>query len=263
MGLYETLKAAKLGAAPDVLTKLRAQIAPFAKGGGTSEKELEDTPPLSFTGNGQPLLDWNIDGASGGVGDITANIIPEIRAANGWVVGYRSSTNGNYTTNHNNGEWLSPKIAISAGDKITISAMSITNPSMSVYFWNGDTYLSAQGSENYNGATFTAPANTTQIDFAIRAGADKKTEEAVISNGFWVMVNLGSTAKTYEPYGKYKIPVTCGGETNTIYLNAPLGASDSISMTDTGISIPTVDGSNTLTVGTTVQPSSVYIKYKE
>jgi hypothetical protein len=38
---------------------------------------------------------------------------------------------------------------------------------------------------------------------------------------------------------------------------------DTLSMTDTGIEIPTVHGNNVLTVDTTVQPSEVYIKYKK
>lgn len=41
MSLYEILKAAKIGAAPDVLTKLRAQIAPFAKN-SSGEQNLYD-----------------------------------------------------------------------------------------------------------------------------------------------------------------------------------------------------------------------------
>ena len=32
-------------------------------------------------------------------------------------------------------------------------------------------------------------------------------------------------------------------------------------MSDTGLLIPTINGSNTLSVNTTVQPSSVYVKY--
>ena len=78
MSLYDILKSAKIGAAPDMLTKLRAQIAPFAKGGYT-EKELEAVPPLSFIANGQSLLDWSIDGASGGVGDRTDNLAETVQ----------------------------------------------------------------------------------------------------------------------------------------------------------------------------------------
>ena len=32
-------------------------------------------------------------------------------------------------------------------------------------------------------------------------------------------------------------------------------------MSDTEVSIPTINGSNTLSIGTTVQPSNMYIKY--
>lgn len=49
--------------------------------------------------------------------------------------------------------------------------------------------------------------------------------------------------------------------TTNIYLNEPLSEGESISMSDTRISIPTVDGTNILTVDTEVQPSEVYIKY--
>lgn len=63
----------------------------------------------------------------------------------------------------------------------------------------------------------------------------------------------------FEPYG-YKIPITCGGETTNIYLDSPLYEGDSISLSTAGVEIPTVEGENTLTVGTTVQPSAVEIK---
>ena len=75
-----------------------------------------------------------------------------------------------------------------------------------------------------------------------------------------VLVQGNSSLSTYEPYG-YKIPIVCGGTTTNFYLNEPLGENESISMNDTGVSIPTINGSNTLSVDTSVQPSSVYVKY--
>ena len=41
---------------------------------------------------------------------------------------------------------------------------------------------------------------------------------AVVTN---IMLNTGSTALPYEPYG-YKCPITCGGQTQTVYLTEPL-----------------------------------------
>lgn len=152
-------------------------------------------------------------------GDKTANLCLPIRAANGWVIGYRNGSNGTYVSANNQGEWLSPKIPISAGKTFTVSAMPIDVPSMSIYFWNGNTYIgnTNYSSTDYSGATFTAPTGTTQMDFAIRAGADKKTEEAVISSGFWVMLNTGETALPYDHYG-YKIPILSGNTTTNVYL---------------------------------------------
>ena len=58
----------------------------------------------------------------------------------------------------------------------------------------------------------------------------------------------------------FKIPVLCGGTTTTIYTEEPILQNERISMQDTGVSIPTIEGENTLSVGTTVQPSKVHIK---
>ena len=83
-------------------------------------------------------------------------------------------------------------------------------------------------------------------------------------------------------YGKYKIPVTLtadSAETTDIYLDEPLAKSgnnaDYIDYatqkrhnsdgTESSITLPEIAvtaGSNTLTVGTEVQPSNVYIKYE-
>lgn len=71
-------------------------------------------------------------------------------------------------------------------------------------------------------------------------------------------LNEGTTT-VFEPYG-YKVPVVCGGTTTNIYLDEPIGANESISLSDTNVNIPTIRGTNVLTVDTTVQPSNVYIK---
>ena len=48
--------------------------------------------------------------------------------------------------------------------------------------------------------------------------------------------------------------------TTNIYLNSPIGENESISLSDTNTNIPTIRGTNVLTVNTAVQPSKVYIK---
>jgi hypothetical protein len=251
MSLYETLKAAKIGAAPDVLTKLRAQIAPFAKGGSTPavEKELEDVSPLSFSANGEPLIDWSIDGVSGGVGDRTANLSN--------VTSFALTSDRFYQ--------LDLTVPIPAGT-YSISAnltheSGVTSVRISFRKSDASQEVAINMPINENGRSY-ATVTLTNDCYSIYFYGSETAFDVVPIKYDNLMINSGSTALDFEPYG-YKIPVTCGGETNTIYLDAQLGASDSISMADTGITIPTVDGSNTLSVGTTVQPSKVYIKYKE
>lgn len=91
-----------------------------------------------------------------------------------------------------------------------------------------------------------------------------------------IMLNSGSTALPYEPYG-YKIPVTLtadSAETTDIYLDEPLAKSGDIADyidyatqkrrnsdgTESSVTLPEIAvavGTNTLTVGTEVQPSRV------
>lgn len=45
-----------------------------------------------------------------------------------------------------------------------------------------------------------------------------------------------------------------------IYLNTPIEENESISLSDTEVDIPTIEGTNVLTIDTTVQPSNVYVQ---
>lgn len=70
----------------------------------------------------------------------------------------------------------------------------------------------------------------------------------------------------WEPY-HHTIPVTVtSGSTSTtidIVVIDALGANDFIDFSTTNISIPTYSGINTITFGTDVQPSKIYIKYRK
>ena len=120
-------------------------------------------------------------------------------------------------------------------------------------------------------------------------GHDPTTENGIdLSN---IMVNTGDTAKPYEPYNKYKIPVKCGGVTTTAYIDAPLRMSDGenpvfdimsfdgtitrncdtdgtpletpTTETYTPITVQTSWGYNTFDVMTTVKPSNVSVTYTD
>jgi hypothetical protein len=70
----------------------------------------------------------------------------------------------------------------------------------------------------------------------------------------------------YEPYGKYKIPVTVSGDgepiTTNIYLDKPLRQGEAISYKKDSLpTIPTHKGTSVITVDTTIQPSRAEIEY--
>ena len=112
--------------------------------------------------------------------------------------------------------------------------------------------------------------------FGFRFSDDSDIIPSDISN---IMLNSGSTALPYEPYG-YRVPVTVTNGTDTqttnIYLPEPLTKSgdnaDYIDYatqkrhnsdgTESSVTLPEIStfaGTNTLSVGTTVQPSAMEV----
>ena len=177
-------------------------------------------PPLSFLSNGQPLLSWQINGNSEGVGDKTSNLFnpnSQITIDGNIYIGSIYPA-GQYRVNNISNAPCYYKIGESG-------ATGTINPSTNVYL----------------------NANDVVYIYCSRLSSNAK-----------IGVTQGSAIVDYEPYG-YKIPISCGGETNTIYLDAPLYDGYSISMAGTGIEIPTTNGQNTIAVDTTVQPSSIII----
>jgi hypothetical protein len=149
-----------------------------------------------------------------GVGERTEQLVPDISTSNGWRKGYLS--NGNYMPTQYYGEWLSPMVSLNGLTEFTISAKPTSNASMSVYWFDGSNYLSQTNATDYTGSTFdTIPSNATQLCYAIRTGVNGDTPP----EGWWTMLNSGSTAKPYEPYG-YKIPISNNSTTTPIYLGS-------------------------------------------
>lgn len=69
---------------------------------------------------------------------------------------------------------------------------------------------------------------------------------------FAIQIEKGPSATSYEPY----IEPT----TTNIYLDEPIEANESKSLSDTNVNIPTINGTNILSIDTTVQPSNVYVQ---
>lgn len=288
--LYEILKATKIGtgAAPDMYTALMAQKLPFAKG----VHQLSGVPPLNFRSNGQPLIEYAIYGnmqQSEGCGERTANLFDKENADTyfntmiaadestwrkyvgvGRVFRIPCESSTEYTIS------IDPSIASSVFRIMLVSSETVPVENRDV---TGTIVVKTALISSYN---FTTLSNSKYILFQTASSVYQSILETL-------MLNKGSTALPYEPYG-YKIPIILNGATYPIYIAEPLRKSldgsnvyDEISSSGiltrrvdangdalatptteiiTAPTIPTVSGSNTLDVDTIIKPSKVSIKYK-
>lgn len=102
--------------------------------------------------------------------------------------------------------------------------------------------------DNGNGINFTVEENGTYL-VCIRIAANYTCNNLT----FYSMIRLATIEDdTYEPYHE---PTT-----TNIYLDKPIEENESISLSDTNVDIPTIEGTNVLTINTTVQPSNMYIQ---
>lgn len=102
--------------------------------------------------------------------------------------------------------------------------------------------------DNGNGINFAVEENGTYL-VCIRIATNYTCNNLT----FYPMIRLASIQDdTYEPY----IEPT----TTNIYLDEPIEANESISLSETNVDIPTIEGTNVITIDTTVQPSNVYIQ---
>lgn len=232
--------------------------------------ELLQAPPISFQSAGSALLDYVIYGADGGVGDLNLFDKDNVQM----TTAFPQPQTGVLTSNASYGN--KPRSVIIRVDPNTTYTIQIGR--LSNVFLRAATYSSypevgdtgtvlstaATITASYAlGATFTTPADAAYLVwyFSWDASADLLQEKLST-----MMVGKWSGCRAYHAYGTYGIPVAISGDTSydiTISLNVPLSAGDSVSFEDTGVVIPANVGSNTLSVGTTVQPELVYIKYND
>lgn len=227
-------------------------------------EEVEGVPPISFNGIGEDLLDYRIDGTSGGVGDRTENLFNKnnvvkdiLQDAGQYVSGIGCVM---FVIDVRNVSVISFQTTV--GTERCRSSFSVEYPAIGVpYIINGqNTFINSDGQRNK--ITRSVPKGANYLGVQVFRNSDNYDEE-VINNAINSFIACSGTAiGAYEPYG-YKIPVTCGGTTTNIYLDEPLEENESISMSDKGISIPTINGTNILTVDTTVQPRKVYVKLRK
>lgn len=252
-------------------------------------KTAQGAPPLTFKAKAGRLRNYRIFGNTvnaASVGDRTANLFDKENIQRGAILagssyaGYsypESVVHYAYGINYDiNRLCFKQLLTVTGINTISISGDYIF---MFVEFPNG--INSGEKSDWYSQ---NSPLTIEDKTFAliIKHADERAISDADIEN-IELMINSGSTALPYEPYC-YRVPVTVTNGTNTettnIYLDEPLGKSGddtdyidyktqkrynidgtSEDVTLPGITVPA--GTDTLSVGTTVQPSAVKINYKK
>lgn len=222
-------------------------------------EEVEGVPPLNFQGIGEDLLDYRIDGASGGVGDLITDstdenynkykvtvVVTGKNLFNGELLQgyYTDSTMSTLASQNSN--YKSIKIYLKKGKYTLSSNINL----LIVRFITSQVYQSnPSGSKLTKTFTFEIE-NDGYISLAFRNENNQTWD-----NSTNLQIEIGDTATTYEEYTSPTI--------TTIYLDSPILENESISLSDTNTNIQTVRGTNILTVDTTVQPSNVYVKARK
>lgn len=175
---------------------------------------ISGIPPFTFKSDGENLRDWSITGQTGGVGNVTDNRIDAdtVYSAYKQADGTFQGTVNNFYTTH-----PKPFTADDIGKTFTFAIK------VNLISSNNIRASANVGGANINGNNISSPA-ITKVTFTVASVNDYLYVGYGSGGGNQInisdiMLNEGSTALPFEPYG-YKIPITCGGQTTNIYLGS-------------------------------------------
>jgi len=194
------------------------------------ESNLTYGKQFSFYANGQPLTDYTIYGATGGVGEKTANLF-----------------DGNFPGLSGTIQYMPVYVGdISVTLETTASASSAYDAQ--VFLLEGNVASGASSATNgvWAGNSRRVAAADGYVTIAYR---NLSTLAVPLSN-----------AETWL-FERFQIPIICGNTTTNIYIDNPLDDGDSIDYTTSQTAIPTVDGLNMIYCDTSVQPSKISLTY--
>lgn len=212
------------------------------------ESAIDDTPPISFLSNGDPLPSVVLSGNGQQTGTPTPDnpVMPDfvgVRTRNlawaEWAQDFVSRIDNSnrasivtddgreclqYQVSAGYGQYDTKyifKIEWEENTRYTISfygrrPVGMTAATVARLYYTDDTY------ENIN-VPSAGVGNYIQYTVTSASGKTVKSLCAHYSSGSFIidintfMVNEGSTALPYEPFG-YKIPISCGAETIPVYL---------------------------------------------
>ena len=169
--------------------------------------EVESVPPLTFPSNGNNLLNYRIDGANGGVGDRTKNLLNNT-ATSQTISGVTFTVNedGSVTCNGTaTNNIFFPLTGNSSIENIIINGCPAGG--------SGDSYL-VRAIDTNGRVLKTDFGEGTEVFNLINAKIQIRIAEDYICNNltFYPMIRLATIEDdTYEPYG-YKVPVVVSGK---------------------------------------------------
>lgn len=173
--------------------------------------------------------------------------------SNEMIQGYWAYANGGFVYTNT---WIcTPKIECSSNTAYTYQFSNTSRWTGFVFYDENGNYISTSNIQNasstpYRTYTATSPSNARYLVVNI-AGFPGTEDTISVSDLINFQIEEGSTATDYEPYTK---------QITNIYLDEPIEANESKSLSDTNVNIPTINGTNILSIGTTVQPSNVYVQ---
>ena len=215
--LLEVMKARAGIPTNDLFAMLWAQKL---RAGSSSVQTLTGIPPLSFKSNGTPLISWIMKGNGQQQGTQTPDnpVMPEFvgvrtgnlfdKTATDTNNGYMNSKYIGYDGNIGNSDNhnISEYIAIPVGtEHLTISNISASTNVHCQFYDSSKNAISIFLYDTIP-CTVSIPSNAKYIRCSI--------SKVQMSN---FMLNIGSTALPYEPYG-WAEKITCAGQTTPVYL---------------------------------------------
>lgn len=235
---------------------------------------ITSAPPISFRSNGDNLVDWEIEGSSGGVGERTKNLLDISNVNNHGYRGIsakeedgalhiygKSNQDAPFIINLLTPDKPTPadtNFLLEAGTYTLSGMVATTNSMIRLQIVDVKGTETSLGLDDGSGFTFTlADDSIVRVRINIRKVAYNVPVDITVKP----MLRKADTSPNFIPYG-YEIPVTCGGKTTDIFIgDSPLTEGESITKAEANVDIPTLNGNNNLVVDTVAQPDSVTIQY--
>ena len=250
----------------------------------TKTRSYSGSAPLSFPITDGAVSNYRVYGNtvnSESVGDKTENLFDKTKTNRQYNIA--RNADGSFNYNPSSSDYFDYYIPVKPNTNYVakgtkdISINRSRTPSRMYFFdadknWLGRTDLYISDAPPMDYIVFTTPANCffTQV---------QEDTTRIIDTDTFMIVEGSTVPKNYIPYG-YRIPITNSAETANIYLDEPLrkvgdeaeyvdyaeqkrynadGTSEDVTLP----ALPAQSSTNSLSVGTAVQPSSVAVNVDE